>query len=194
MFVFFKKTSIYCIKTGAPSTSWHRLTEPAAHICCVNKTCNIIDYYSMPKSTSAGNSLGLIWGCKLSESFCRAATLLSVKAAVAHPPRFSWFSRLFSPLAAHTEQRPNDVPLGRMCRTTTYSELFFLLLSHRRFKRGTLRQISCERPFLYVSHTMVCLSVEGRPSGHRRWQGKSFCTCSPTQGKESGENRKWHTR
>lgn len=162
---------------------------------CINKTCKIIDYYSMPKSTSAGNSLSLLRGCTGFEFFCRAATLLSVKAAVAHPPRFSWFSRLFFffPFAARTKQRPNDVPLGRMCWTTTFSDRssFFPTGGSKEEHCG---QISCERPFLYVSHTMVCLSIEGRPSGHCGWQGKSVCTCSATQRKATGEYRKWHMR
>lgn len=39
--------------------------------------------------------------------------------------------------------------------------------------------ICCERPFLYVNHTIVCLSLEARPSGRAGWQGKSLRTCSP---------------
>lgn len=99
-------------------------------------------------------------------------------------PDFFFFS-----FAARTKQRPNDVPLGRMCWTTTFSDRssFFPTGGSKEEHCG---QISCERPFLYVSHTMVCLSIEGCPSGHCGWQGKSVCTCSATQRKATGEYRK----
>lgn len=103
-------------------------------------------------------------------------------------PDFPDFFFFFS-FAARTKQRPNDVPLGRMCWTTTFSDRssFFPTGGSKEEHCG---QISCERPFLYVSHTMVCLSIEGRPSGHCGWQGKSVCTCSATQRKATGEYRK----
>lgn len=84
----------------------------------------------LSKCGSAGNSL-------ICAVMCSTATLLSVKAAATHPPRFFLISASFF-LTARTGQRQQaafDVPLGRMCRTT-YSKAFFL--SHRRFKRGTL--------------------------------------------------------
>ncbi len=128
--------------------------------------------------------LTLILGCNVFEFFCTTATLLSVAAAVTHPPRFFLISLTVFP-AAHPEQRqqpalePFDVPLGRMCWTTTYSDAFFFPTGGSKEER--CGRINCERPFLYVSHTIVCLSVEGRPSGQGGWQGKSLCTCSPTQ-------------
>ena len=100
-------------------------------------------------------------------------------------PDFLHFFFFFFNLAARTEQRqqpalePFDVPLERMCRTTTYSDAFFFPTGGSKEER--CGRISCERPFLYVSHTIACLSVEGRPSGPGGWQGKSLCTCSPTQ-------------
>lgn len=96
----------------------------------------------MSKSTSAGNRPHPDLGCNAFQFFCTKATFLSVEAALTRPPRFFLIFLTFFPLAAHTEQRqqpalePFDVPLGRMCWTTTYSDAFFL--SHRRFKRGTL--------------------------------------------------------
>lgn len=99
------------------------------------------------------------------------------------------FPDFFFPFTARTKQRPNDVPLGRMCWTTTFSNRFSFFPTGGS-KEEHCGQISCERPFLYVSHTMVCLSKEGRPSGHCGWQGKSVCTCSATQRKATGEYQK----
>lgn len=116
----------------------------------------------MFKSISAGNSPHTVLGGSLFEIFHTSAKFLSVKAELTHPPRFFLITLTFF-LAAHTEQRqqpalqPFDVPLGRMCRKTTYSDALFFPTGGSKEER--CGRISCEGPFLYVSHTMVCLSV-----------------------------------
>lgn len=68
-----------------------------------------------------------------------------------------------------------------MCWTTTYSAVVHFPTGGSKEER--CGRISRERPFLYVSQTMVCLSVEGRLSGG---QGKSLRTCSLTQRPTTG--------
>lgn len=120
---------------------------------------------------------------------------VSVEAAVTHPPRFFLISLTFfpSPLASNKKRHWNPLTchLGGCVGQPPIQMPFF-------FPTGGLKEercgrISCERPFLYVSHTIACLFVEGRLSGHRGWQEKSLCTCSPTQTLASGDYRKWHT-
>lgn len=78
------------------------------------------------------------------------AKLLSVEATVTHPPIFFLISLTFF-LPAHIEQRqkpalePFDVPLGRMCWTTTYSNAFFFPTGGSKEER--CGRISCERAF-----------------------------------------------
>lgn len=69
---------------------------------------------------------------------------------------------------AHNEQRPaaepSDVPLGRMCRTTTYLEALF-------FPTGGCKEERCVRRsrgglFLYASPTVACLSLLRKTSVH----------------------------
>lgn len=98
---------------------------------------------------------------------------------------FSWFSWLFFPslptLNKDNNQHWNPLTchLGGCVGQPPIQMLFFFPTGGSKEER--CGRISCERPFLYVSHTIVCLSVEGRPSGQGGWQGKSLCTCSPTQ-------------
>lgn len=129
----------------------------------------------MPKSTSAGNSLSLLQGCTGFEFFCRAATLLSVKAAVAHPPRFSWFSRLFfffslrCPHQTKTQWRATreDVLDNHLFRS-------FFFLSHRRFKRGTLWANKLWTAFpLRQPHNG--LPVHRRSSQRTLWLARKIC-------------------
>lgn len=66
-------------------------------------------------------------------------------------PDFLHFFFFFFNLAARTEQRqqpalePFDVPLERMCRTTTYSDAFFFPTGGSKEER--CGRISCERAF-----------------------------------------------
>lgn len=185
---FFLERHLFTASTAANQALWCWLTEPAVHITqknnATNKTCKIIVNSSvsnihLSRQQSPSDSSSKVFGV-----FYTSESLLSEEAAVTHPPRFFLIS-LTSFLAAHSEQReqaalePFDVPLGRMCWTTTYSDAFFFPTGGWNEERCGRK--SCERPFLYVSYTMVCLSVEGRPSGRCGWQGKSLCTCSPSQ-------------
>lgn len=119
--------------------------------CCAHYAKNtvlikkITDYFSVSKSTStsAGNSPHPDLGCSVFEFLCTTTLLLSVEAAVTHPPRFFLISlTLF--LAARSKQRqlavlePFDMPLGRMCWTTTYSDAFFLLSPQEVQKRNVV--------------------------------------------------------
>lgn len=144
-----------------------------------------MDYFSVSKSTSAGNSphpdFGLlrVW-------------ILFVQQQLSYQSRqqwhihldFSWFPRLFSSLPVLNKDNnqhwsPLTCHLGGCVGQPPIQMLFFFPTGGSKEER--CGRISRERPFLYVSHTIVCLSVEGRPSGHGGWQGKSLCTCSPTQ-------------
>lgn len=115
-------------------------------------------------------SLQCIW-CK-----CLLYKLLSVDAAVTHPPRFFHdFPDFF--LAAHTEQRQQPA-CGALWRATWEDVLdnhlfrcFFL--SHRRFKGGTLWENKLRTAFpLRQLHNS--LPVSGRASQRTPWLARKI--------------------
>jgi len=65
--------SIHSIKAGSLNTPWHCFTEPAEKPLLrkyhIDKTGKIISYSSVSKSTSAGDSLALIYAVRSLNSF-----------------------------------------------------------------------------------------------------------------------------
>lgn len=157
----------------------------------------IIDYSGVSKSTAAGNNPSLIQ--RVRSFFVQQQRSYQLRQRWHIHLDFFWFPWLFfSPSSLPTTNKDNKQALTCHlggCVGQPPIQMFFVFFC---FPTGGSKEkrcgsISCGRPFLYVSHTMVCLSVEGRPSGHVGWQGKCLCTCSPKQWMASGDCRKWHT-
>lgn len=189
--MFFQKPSIYYIYSIKTRLSEHILAL-VNWTCCAPNAGNIVlikpgrlwTILVCLNPPQLATVLALIAAVMCLNSFVQQ--LLSVEAALTHSPRFffmispTFFLSLPAPNKDNNQHwNPLTCHLGGCVGQPPIQILFSFPQEVQ--KRERCGRISCERPFLYVSHTIVRLSVEGRPSGRGGWQGKSLCTCSPTQ-------------